>query len=247
MNWFKTLTSAPKISKKDWLLTIIPALIWLTAFNSRHITLETHCAQQEPSLCQPETLFWPDRSVVQYWNPQADWTSNWTQYSAGILAVGVPALWMTTKVIAGTINPVAALSLWSVDMLLALQTTFWNGAANELIKIAVQRPRPFVYRNPSNEGKVHHSYSSFYSGHTSFAALASTSLVATLLYRSAPFWLVLLFSGSGLLLTLVTGALRIAAGVHFYTDVFFGLFAGFFFAILIQRIHRSSKNLQTEA
>lgn len=233
----KILSIKPKLGSRDLWLTVIPALIWLTAFNARHLTLNTVCADT-PTACTQETLMWPDRDVVNYWSPLADWHSNWTQYSAGILAGGAPLIWATTQVALRTLSPVTAAAMWMTDIVLIAQATFWNGAINEIIKIGVNRPRPFVYRNPSNEGKVHHSYSSFYSGHTSFAALATVGLIASLIANSAPYWMTLLFGVTGLALTLVTGALRVAAGVHFYTDVAFGLIAGIIISFLVQKRHR---------
>lgn len=243
-NWFKTFKIAPRLSRKDWLLTIVPTLIWLGAFNAREYTLKTTCAQF-PETCQPANVNFADRDVVQYWSPQADWNSNWTQYSAGALAIAAPAIWLGANVVGGQFALATAAVTLGADLLLMLQATVWNGAANEMIKIAVQRPRPFVYRNPSNEGKSFNAYSSFYSGHTSFAAGATASLIITLIARSAPLWFTLMFGLCGAIMTFVTGTLRVVAGVHFYSDVVFGFFAGIIIAIMIQKIHRDSKSKLT--
>lgn len=234
----KIFNRTPKLTKRDLWLTVIPALIWLGTFNARQLTLKTVCSDT-PEACTPSSLYWPDSEVVNYWSPQADWNSNWTQYSAGIVAGVAPALWLGSKVITSVMAPGAALAFWGTDVLLIAQATFWNGAINEVIKIGVNRPRPFVYRNPSSEGKVHHSYSSFYSGHTSFAAVATVGLIASLIARSAPLWMTLLFGFTGFALTIITGGLRVAAGVHFYTDVAFGLLAGLMISYYIQIFHRS--------
>ncbi|MCM0606766.1 MAG: phosphatase PAP2 family protein [Xanthomonadaceae bacterium] len=233
----KIFKITPHLKRRDLWLTVIPALVWLTAFNARHLTLNTFCADT-PHVCISSNLSWPDSEVVTYWSPLADWYSNWTQYSAGILAASAPAIWAGAQVAMHVINPGAAIAMWTTDALLIIQATFWNGAINEVIKIGVNRPRPFVYRNPASEGKVHHSYSSFYSGHTSFAAVATIGLIASLFARNAPIWMTLLFGFSGLTLTIVTGALRVAAGVHFYSDVVFGLFAGILISYLVQKRHR---------
>ncbi|NDD93043.1 phosphatase PAP2 family protein, partial [bacterium] len=90
-------------------------------------------------------------------------------------------------------------------------------------------------------GAVDH-YTSFYSGHTSFAALASTcAVISALNARPALRWSVL---SLGVLLTSFTGAFRVIAGRHFITDVVFGALAGAAIALAVNGLHRESTDAE---
>jgi len=115
-------------------------------------------------------------------------------------------------------------------------------SANQIVKFAVGRERPFVHALPpagkSSTDNPADNNVSFYSAHTSFAfALAvSTGTVASLRrYRWAPaIW------AAGLAGAAAVGYLRIAADRHYFTDVVTGAVAGGAFGLVVPyEFHRA--------
>lgn len=128
------------------------------------------------------------------------------------------------------------------------QAAATNGILLEIVRIWVRRPRPYI------EGKLLISgvqslhleasqFTSFYSGHTSFAFASLWVLFRTL--RGSPnqkltstgnqalsfyIWL-----SSGTIIATSTAILRVLAGRHHLTDVLFGAFFGLLSAIVSDR------------
>ena len=114
--------------------------------------------------------------------------------------------------------------------------------ANQLVKFAVGRQRPFVhYRNglapdrpPDSDDNL-----SFYSGHTTFtfAVAAAAGTISDLRgYGGTPWvW------GVGLGLATATGYFRIAADKHYLTDVLVGAGTGLAAGIAIPRVFHPRK------
>jgi membrane-associated phospholipid phosphatase len=169
-----------------------------------------------------------DRFGLEFQSVSADFFSNLLQNSVGVLAFLVP--WLLIKRTPGI----------SLKMnLTLLVATAWNGVLVELVRALVQRPRPLVYRSPLGDGANIHQYTSFYSGHTSFVALAllltwlnlkdfqngekrkSFEVLALILY--------LLFSA-------LTGLLRVVGGRHYPTDTLAGFVFGSLIAVLCHRL-----------
>jgi undecaprenyl-diphosphatase len=112
-------------------------------------------------------------------------------------------------------------------------------AIDDLVKIAVRRPRPADY-SAANAGNTTNTdlSLSFFSGHE--AVLASITASATYLaFVHAPDssrpWLTL---AGGTLLTGFVGFERVRAGAHFPTDVIMGALAGAAIGVLVPHLHR---------
>jgi membrane-associated phospholipid phosphatase len=193
--------------------------------------------------CSREQVFLIDQPAIDMTSRSADGHSFTTQNLSGYIALSVPALWQTGLAIAGKITPTAALIGYATDLVIIIQSVSWNGALNETARLVAQRPRPFVYANPSVMGVEPSNYTSFYSGHTSFSAAAGTATVLALASRGAPNLVLLFFSSSALVLAFLTGLFRVLAGRHFTTDVIIGGIAGIIVSSAIAFYHRSRAKL----
>lgn len=144
---------------------------------------------------------------------------------------------------------------------LAYESILVTWVATDVVKFAVGRPRPYVYRC-IEESKVEScfasfddevwstatgaetvlnedAWTSFFSGHTSIVAAASFSvahIVAQTGRRSAVRVVLPYAVATGL--TMATGALRVEAGMHFPTDVIVGGIAGMGLGIAVPELHR---------
>jgi membrane-associated phospholipid phosphatase len=112
-------------------------------------------------------------------------------------------------------------------------------AVDDIVKIAVRRPRPSDYsaENAGNTTNTDLSLS-FFSGHE--AVLSSITATATYLaFIHSPDsprpWLTL---AGGTLLTGFVGYERVRAGAHFPTDVIMGALAGSSVGVLVPHLHR---------
>jgi membrane-associated phospholipid phosphatase len=129
---------------------------------------------------------------------------------------------------------------YAEDLLVMAQAVALNGALGQLVKLAVRRPRPFVYDLPASDPAraSAESYVSFYSSHTSGAFAASLAYASTFALRhpdSEARWLV--YGGAALAAGSV-GVLRVLAGQHFPTDVIAGAAVGAAFGLVVPRLHR---------
>jgi len=203
---------------------------WAYAVQSRGLWIHPYCPAQ-PERCSPQSLFFFDRWGYGNEIPLADALSFLGQNISGILAILVPLAWGIRARI-GLRNCVT-------DFVLLFEATALNGVMNECVHAITHRPRPFVYFDPLHRGTDPAHYTSFYSGHTSFAATAGACLVISLITRNAPSWMRV--SGLSLvsLLTVGTGVCRILAGRHFPSDVVGGIAAGVFAALVIAQVHRT--------
>jgi membrane-associated phospholipid phosphatase len=113
---------------------------------------------------------------------------------------------------------------WVTDGLIVTEAAILAMAANQMVKFAVGRERPFVHalseaEKPLTEEPQDNNLS-FYSGHAAlaFSFAASAGTVAHMRrYRWAP-----LVWGVGGAIAVTTGYLRIAADKHWLTDVVVG-------------------------
>lgn len=238
---FKKLQGSPHITRKDFWLTIIPALLWLIGVYSRPYLIETHCAKK-PGTCVPASVNFFDQPSLGLERSDADRLSFWTQDLSGVIALTTPALWNGTLAWMGRISPALALGQTAVDLTIILQTAAWNGVATETTRLIVQRPRPFVYSRPE-EGNNPASYVSFYSGHTSFSAASMSALFMTLLGRDAPTPLLIVIGALAQILILSTAFFRVLAGRHFITDVLTGAVMGAFVALIVALFHRKRRDI----
>lgn len=228
---------SPALFKADLLLILVPAAAWLAAVYARPEVITPRCAHN-PLSCSAAGVFALDQLSLGMQSPEADRLSFTTQNLAGYLAAALPLAWVGYRWLRRrlALRP-AALAAGS-DLVLFLETVLWNGIVTELLRITVQRPRPFVYVDPARFGDAPAHYTSFVSGHTSFAASAGLAMVLSLAGRQAPARLLLLAGAAASALTVLTGAFRVLAGRHFITDTIGGAVAGALVALAVAWVHR---------
>jgi membrane-associated phospholipid phosphatase len=226
-----------RFARIQFLFTLLPALLWMGATYGRTILIRPQCPIATET-CTKESVLPIDRLSIGMEDSQADFYSYATQNLSGVFAIVAPAAWTTALLLLGELSFFAALAIFGTDLLILVQTTFWNGLLTEISHLISQRPRPFVYLDPLTRGIDPAHYTSFYSGHTSFAAAASTSVFLILLARKAPRALLFVAAIIGQGLIFSTAYFRILAGRHFLTDVICGAIAGSTIAWLIVHFHR---------
>ena len=124
--------------------------------------------------------------------------------------------------------------------LLYVQAMLLNGGITHLVKNTARRPRPYT-RNPLvplAQKRVKDARRSFFSGHTSNAAVNAffTAQVYSDFYpdREQRGWVWV----SAALLPAVTGTTRVLSGNHYWTDVLVGYVVGAGIGVLVPRLHR---------
>ncbi len=125
------------------------------------------------------------------------------------------------------------------DVAVIAESVLVSGALNQFVKLGVQRPRPMLYRRTADDPLLAEpdNYLSFYSAHTSTALAAGLSL-AWVIARRHPnaWWRWIPYAGAATFGGAV-GALRIASGRHFPTDVLFGALMGSVIGTVIPWLH----------
>ncbi len=127
------------------------------------------------------------------------------------------------------------------DFTVYAQVLSINTSLSNLARYTTQRPRPSAYREtppPGDSG----SYLSFYSGHTATTVGALAAASMTYHYRYGPHvwpWVVTGVVGA------TDGALRSAAGKHFFTDSLVGLVIGTGVGIAVPMMHHRQKGPST--
>ena len=119
-------------------------------------------------------------------------------------------------------------------------------ATKNFFKTVAARNRPYTYEGEIPSGKKDDYYKSFLSGHTSYAFLGATFFATTFSkeYPDSKWKIPLIIGGYSIATTV--GALRIASGSHFLTDVLAGAFVGSFYGWFIPNLHIKSKNNESE-
>ena len=124
--------------------------------------------------------------------------------------------------------------------LLYVQAMLLNGGLTQLVKNTARRTRPYAY-NPEvtlSQKRVKDARRSFFSGHTSNAAVNSffTAQLYSDFYpdREGRGWVWV----SAAVLPAVTGTTRVLSGNHFWTDVVVGYVVGAGIGVLVPRLYR---------
>jgi membrane-associated phospholipid phosphatase len=134
----------------------------------------------------------------------------------------------------------AAWQGYADDMLVLAEVVAINGALNQVVKLAVRRPRPTVYDVPASSPEISQSgnYLAFYSGHTSTAFAVGMAYATTYSLRHPDsrsrgqvFGVAAVAAGS-------VGVMRVLAGQHFPSDVLAGALVGGALGLVIPRLHR---------
>ena len=124
--------------------------------------------------------------------------------------------------------------------LLYVQAALLNGGLTQLVKNTARRTRPYAYNPavPLSQKRVKDTRRSFFSGHTSNAAVNSffTAQVYADFYpeREERGWVWV----SAALLPAVTGTTRVLSGNHYWTDVLVGYVVGAGIGVLVPRLYR---------
>jgi hypothetical protein len=132
---------------------------------------------------------------------------------------------------------------WGRDVVVLLETFAVNYAATNVVKLAVQRPRPFSYDADSSVGDPQDGDArlSFFSGHTSTSFAMATAYASLFQARHprsrwvAPVWVL------GLSFASTIAVARVEAGKHFWTDVIVGAVAGTSIGLIVPALHRSER------
>jgi membrane-associated phospholipid phosphatase len=167
------------------------------------------------------------------WRRSASVTSNMTLWSVGGLALGL----------GGGAQPDEG----GRDLAVISGAFVVNAALHDVVRRLFDRPRPCAHfcRLHGRGDPSAHARSSFYSGHTSAAftlAVAAGMLGHYHGYRNEGWvW------ASGLTLATATGALRIVADEHYFTDVAAGAAAGALVGYLMPRLHRPEPTARADA
>ena len=188
--------------------------------------------------CDPAALRPLDRHVVgrlsQTWEVVS--TAGEAAGLAGAaLAVAGDALWQSAG---------RPLSDAGTDLLVLVEVFTVANAANQLLKYAVRRPRPALYRLYGARGGE--ELLSFPSGHTLATAVGMAGWASIFALRhphSSWRWLPI---GVGTALTGVVAYGRVAAGRHFYSDVLAGALLGGMLGYALPALHRRAPGLSLD-
>lgn len=145
----------------------------------------------------------------------------WATLGVGLAAVGVDG-WAGDRLVT---NAVIFAEAW-----------YLTSALTAVSKQITLRPRPYAYSEP--KGRPDDS-SSFFSGHASSTAVAAFTAVRLVdLQNDLSTGARIGLYGGATALSLGVGSLRVAAGMHFPTDVLAGAAAGAAIGIAIPTLHR---------
>jgi membrane-associated phospholipid phosphatase len=126
------------------------------------------------------------------------------------------------------------------DTLVIGQAFLLSGATTSAVKLAVQRPRPFLYRDDQGAWIYRESeaYLSFWSGHTAAAFSAATATALTFhLRHPRSRWRFAVWAAA-LALATAQGVQRGHGGDHFPSDVVAGAACGTTFGLAVPLLHR---------
>ncbi len=232
------LRKAPVLRRGEIFVLLGIALLWLGAISLRPIVIDNRCLGR-PETCQSTMLNALDLRFFNDWDPWANSVSDITQYTSGVIAILIPLLIAAFAALKRRISGRGALLQAGTDFIILLMTTLLNGLITEISRLLVQRPRPFVYGDPAQHGAEFAHYTSFVSGHTSFATTAGVALVCTLAGRRATRPFIALAILNAAIWAISTASFRVAAGRHFVTDTLGGMLVGASVAVIVALWHRT--------
>ncbi len=165
--------------------------------------------------CDPATLPGIDRWVVSTERTQFDAVSD--------VAILVLA--------GGTWYELSELSNGNAHVAASLEATAWTYGVTELAKALINRNRPILYSEDAIEAQRSvNSHRSMYSGHTAVSFALGTSYYLSMSDKTG-------FDRSWPLISAaVIGAMRLAAGKHFPTDVLVGAVLGIATSMVMHEI-----------
>ena len=177
-----------------------------------------------------------DRTAVGYHSGSANAISNAGFIASMLIPVGAATLdTILTEPTDGWLG-------YGKDILILTETLVFNLAANNVLNLAVRRPRPLAYDtiNFSEEERVAPAYS-FPSGHTSaaFAMGTAYSRLYMLRHPDSP-WVAPVWIGT-YSLAAITGVSRVFAGEHFWTDIMAGAGLGIATGLIVPWLHEKNE------
>ncbi len=155
-----------------------------------------------------------------------------------IVGTGTMVLAMATPAVFGTMPS----GEWMTIGTMYLETLLIANGIKEWTKLLVYRPRPYMYFDGYPQEKVDDGdwNSSFPSGHTTlaFAGAAFTTMVFCQCFPESKWKYAV--AGGAFGIAAVTGALRMASGNHFLTDVLVGAVIGTTCGFAVPYMHTKS-------
>lgn len=195
----------------DLTVTGATALTWATLWLLRPQLAPISCRW-----CTPPPIDEKIQAALVWSDPKAAGVTS--DVTAAVLPVGLLTFGFFSARATGDMK-----AFW-VDSMIIAETVSIAGALNLSVKYLVGRQRPYAYygresyyTDPKDENL------SFYSGHTMVfaSAVAAGTIYLMRGYPGAP-WVL----GGGLALATFTSYLRVAADVHWFTDVLVGAAVG---------------------
>ena len=242
MKLFAALKSRPIFRWIYFLWIAVGVAIWVGLLKTRNSFIDPYCSSA-PEQCQVKDINAFDRHAATIPNGPVKEAANrrsfYTQNASGYYAAAAPFVFHLGRAVLARAHLGVAFSTAITDFVIVLQAVAINGAMNEIVKDSVQRPRPFVYQSVKQQGPVPGNYVSFYSGHTSFAAVTTFSILFLLVGYGVSGWALFLSGAFAGVMTISTGLFRVGAGVHFMSDVICGALAGIVIAYLVSKFSRS--------
>lgn len=177
--------------------------------------------------CRPETVNALDRLAIGPYDRRVGLSSD-------ILVAALIAVPLAVSAIDAT-----SFSDWLSDAVVLVEALALNVALNQIVKVAVQRPRPLVYAAPDpNAAAQGDDKVSFYSSHASTAFAVMNALALTFAWRHpgsswrAPVWILANLAAATI------ASLRVAAHKHFVSDVLVGGAIGAAIGLLVPFAHK---------
>ena len=228
-------------TSRAFLQIALPALVWLTAVYSRNYLISPRCAIH-PELCTKNLVGWFDSFAFRYQSGFADALSLYGEIVMAILAVIILS-WVRRRHADGETIQRPTLRQ---ELAALVSIAMWNGCTTEVIRLIVQRPRPFVYFDPVRLGANPAHYNSFYSGHTSFVSAMGVALLLLLLPKDLSKTAFFLISLLVVALIVSTGICRVLSGRHFPSDVVSAILGGTLVAAIAFVFSRTHYDLTME-
>lgn len=127
------------------------------------------------------------------------------------------------------------------DMVVVAEALLANGSINEVVKTAASRPRPRIHDLPAGADLSNaDDYTSFYSAHTSNTFAVGMAYAFTYANRHPDDPMRWAVYGGAVAVGAGVGALRVAAGAHFPSDVIVGGLAGATIGTIVPWLHLRS-------
>jgi membrane-associated phospholipid phosphatase len=180
--------------------------------------LKPELAPLQCRFCAPNALDDSIQRGVVWRDPQA--ADTWSSIVGNVvLPVALLGYGLGSAYAAGDLGAGA------VDALLIVEAVSLATVLEEITKYATGRLRPYAwYGHESPHAGAYDQNLSFYSGHTSFAFASAASAGTIFMMRGYPGAPVVL--GVGLAAAAAVGYLRMAADMHYFTDVLAGAAVG---------------------